>query len=155
MFTDGFFADPAPGTVIVFHCEFSHNRGPQLASVFRELDRDLNKHCYPNIFYPDVFVLDGGYRQFHADHPEWCNGGYTRMLDDVHRTNGNLTRETASWRKTVEQLEGRHRKALVAISKPANHDLLKSPVALGAAVDSPISSRMLNFSASPLQPRRL
>jgi M-phase inducer tyrosine phosphatase len=154
VFTEGFFTNPAPNTVVVFHCEFSHNRGPQLAGVFRELDRELNKQCYPNLFYPDVYVLDGGYRQFHADHPELCDGGYTKMLDDTHRTNGNLTRETASWRKTVEQLEGKHRRPLVAINNPANHGLLKSPVAPGAAANSPISSRMLNFAASPMQPRR-
>jgi M-phase inducer tyrosine phosphatase len=153
--SDGFFAHPTPNAVIVFHCEFSHNRGPQLAGVFRELDRDMNKHCYPSLFYPNAYILGGGYRQFHADHPEFCDGGYTRMLDDEHRMNGNLMRETTRWKRMFEELEGRHRKALVAINKPANHELLKSPVALGAAANSPISSRMMSFVASPLQPRRI
>jgi M-phase inducer tyrosine phosphatase len=152
---DGFFCDLIPNAVVIFHCEFSHNRGPQLAGIFREIDRDMNKYSYPDLHYPDVYVLDGGYRQFHIERPELCSGGYTRMLDDVHRANGNLTRETTAWRRTVERLEIKRRKPLVAINQPANYDLLKSPIAMSSPANSPVGSRMLNFVASPIVPRRV
>jgi M-phase inducer tyrosine phosphatase len=89
-----FFKDPIPNAVIVFHCEFSHNRGPQLAGLFREIDRNMNRLCYPTLFYPHVYVLDGGYRQFFANFPALCHGGYTPMLDEFHRSNGDLTKAT-------------------------------------------------------------
>jgi M-phase inducer tyrosine phosphatase len=153
---DGFFARPTAHAVMIFHCEFSHNRGPQLAQLFREIDRDMNKLTYPNLFYPNLYVLDGGYKEFYAQYPQFCDGGYTRMLDEPHRQNGNLTRETTQFRKVVEQLESRHRKALVATNRPVGHELLKSPVGFGGAAEtSPVTARMLAFSTSPLQPRRI
>lgn len=153
---DGFFNEPLTNAVVIFHCEFSHNRGPQLAGIFRELDRDKNKMCYPHLFYPNVFVLDGGYRQFYQEHPEMCDGGYTRMLDDFHRANGDLTKATTLFRKNVERHESHHRQALVAVNRSrVNHDFLKSPVAMSSWETSPVAARMLNFLASPLQPRRL
>lgn len=154
IFTDGFFSNPFKNAVIVFHCEFSHNRGPQLAGIFRELDRDKNKMSYPHLFYPNVFVLDGGFRQFYQEHPDLCDGTYVPMLDEFHRTNGDLTRATTQFRKNVEKLENQHRKALVSLNRSTT-DFLKSPVAFGSSVSSPISSRMLNFMASPVQQRRL
>jgi rhodanese-related sulfurtransferase len=151
---DGFFSHPVRNSVVIFHCEFSHNRGPQLAQLFREIDRDMNKLSYPNLFYPNVYVLDGGYKAFYAQHPQLCNGGYTRMLDDAHKQNGNLTRETTQFRKNVEQLETRHRAALTATNRPVGHEKLKSPGSFGTDV-SPTTARMMDFSPSPLQRRRI
>jgi M-phase inducer tyrosine phosphatase len=151
---DGFFAEPIAHAVVIFHCELSHNRGPQLAQLFREIDRDMNKLIYPHLFYPNVYILDAGYKKFYAQHPQFCDGGYTRMLDLPHRENGTLTRETAQFRRAVEQLENRHRKALVAANRPIGHELLKSPVPFGgAAATSPTTARMLAFSTNPPQPR--
>ena len=31
----------------------------------REKDRALNE--YPNLFYPNIYILDGGYKQFYKD----------------------------------------------------------------------------------------
>ena len=151
---DGFFSEPLQNAVVVFHCEFSHNRGPQLAGIFRELDRDMNKMYYPHLYYPNVFVLDGGYRQFYQDYPYMCDGGYTRMLDDYHRANGDLTRATTLFRRNVEKHESHHRQALVAVNRSrVNHDFMKSPVGGSDWDNSPVAARMLNFLASPLAQR--
>jgi M-phase inducer tyrosine phosphatase len=152
---DGFFESPIPASLVVFHCEFSQNRGPQLAGIFRELDRSLNQHHYPHLHYPHVYILDGGYRQFHAEFPGLCDGGYVQMLDDAHRGNGDLTKETALFRRNMEELEGRTRKPLAAINRPPRRDALKSPVGSGVAAASPIVSRALHFVSSPVTPRRL
>ncbi|BFU18349.1 rodhanase family domain containing protein [Entamoeba histolytica HM-1:IMSS-B] len=75
-----FFIKKQVNVIIVFHCEYSQNRGPNQWLLFRQLDREKNKDQYPLIWYPDVFVLNGGYRYFYHLFPECC-GGYIRMED--------------------------------------------------------------------------
>jgi hypothetical protein len=55
-----------------------------LAGVLREVDRQINKNRYPVLFYPDVLILDGGYRQFHSCFPGDCEGGYCPVGDEPH-----------------------------------------------------------------------
>lgn len=50
--------------LIIFHCEFSSYRSPIMASHLRNCDRVLNYENYPMLHYPDVIVLEGGYRSF-------------------------------------------------------------------------------------------
>lgn len=146
-----FFGEAIANSVFVFHCEFSHNRGPQLAGIFREIDRAKNSTVYPNLFYPNVFVLDGGYRQIFRESGEECDGGYTEMLDENHR--GDVTRETSIFRTNIERFERRHRKGLVAVPRFASsQNFLKSPLECKYG-NSPVSTRMLGFLASPLQRR--
>lgn len=49
-------------TLLVIHCEFSSHRGPLLASHLRNCDRIINQDHYPKLFYPDILILDGGYK---------------------------------------------------------------------------------------------
>ena len=37
-----FFEKPREKELIIFHCEFSHNRGPEAANTLREIDRRIN-----------------------------------------------------------------------------------------------------------------
>lgn len=76
---ESFFPDAEPEAAVVFHCEFSHNRGPELAEVLRQVDRAVNQSRYPTLYYPRLFVLDGGFREFFGAHPEDCEGTYMRM----------------------------------------------------------------------------
>jgi len=58
-------------TAVIFHCEFSSKRGPAMKDWFREHDRSLNQ--YPALYYPHVFLMEGGYKQFYntfKDKPE-------------------------------------------------------------------------------------
>jgi M-phase inducer tyrosine phosphatase len=59
--------------VIVLHCEYSAQRAPRMyvilathvrAKHMRNYDRSLNANRYPNLYYPHVYVLEGGYRKF-------------------------------------------------------------------------------------------
>ncbi|KXS09220.1 Rhodanese-like protein, partial [Gonapodya prolifera JEL478] len=50
--------------VFVFHCEFSSHRGPRMAANLRSRDRELNYKHYPNLHWPEIYVLSGGYREF-------------------------------------------------------------------------------------------
>ncbi len=52
-------------TIIIFHCEFSSERGPSLLRFLRNQDRSLNEQSYPNLFYPELYLLEGGYKSFY------------------------------------------------------------------------------------------
>lgn len=45
--------------IIVFYCEFSSQRAPNMYCLTRRLDREMNE--YPNVKLPNIFVLNGGY----------------------------------------------------------------------------------------------
>ena len=66
-------------TAIVFHCEFSQQRGPRMYRTLREIDRRLHIDFYPQLFYSEVYLLEGGYKEFWGKHPELCEGGYRPM----------------------------------------------------------------------------
>lgn len=63
-------------SVIIFHCEFSQHRGPKMYRTLREIDRNLHMHHYPQLFYPEIYLLESGYKEFHLHHPEMCSGVY-------------------------------------------------------------------------------
>ncbi|KAG9275203.1 M-phase inducer phosphatase 2 [Astyanax mexicanus] len=73
---DRFFSQPflpqSPDkrVLLVFHCEFSSERGPRMCRFVRERDRDLNE--YPNLHYPELYVLKGGYKDFFPLHKREC-----------------------------------------------------------------------------------
>ncbi|KAM5234319.1 M-phase inducer phosphatase 1 isoform 3-T3 [Hipposideros larvatus] len=48
--------------IVVFHCEFSSERGPRMCRYVRERDRLGNE--YPRLHYPELYVLKGGYKEF-------------------------------------------------------------------------------------------
>uniref|UniRef100_A0AAY4A545 protein-tyrosine-phosphatase n=1 Tax=Denticeps clupeoides TaxID=299321 RepID=A0AAY4A545_9TELE len=56
--------------VVVFHCEFSSERGPRMCRYVRERDRTLNE--YPNLYYPELYILKGGYKEFFPLHQDAC-----------------------------------------------------------------------------------
>ena len=66
----------------IFHCEFSVDRGPTWASVFRSIDREINSSVYPHLTFPHVFILVGGYKSFYHHYPHLTTGGYCPMEND-------------------------------------------------------------------------
>uniref|UniRef100_A0AAZ3S3Q8 protein-tyrosine-phosphatase n=1 Tax=Oncorhynchus tshawytscha TaxID=74940 RepID=A0AAZ3S3Q8_ONCTS len=49
---------PDHRVLLVFHCEFSSERGPRMCRFVRERDRTMNE--YPNLHYPEIYILKGG-----------------------------------------------------------------------------------------------
>ncbi|KAH6619457.1 Rhodanese-like domain-containing protein [Chaetomium sp. MPI-SDFR-AT-0129] len=59
-------------TLLIFHCEYSAHRAPIMARHVRSRDRNENAAHYPKLFYPEIYILDGGYSGFFAEHRERC-----------------------------------------------------------------------------------
>lgn len=68
--------------IIIFHCEFSSERGPKLSRFLRNTDRVRNTNSYPSLDYPEVYLLHNGYKEFFEKHPELCvPNAYRPMLE--------------------------------------------------------------------------
>lgn len=66
------FSAPQARTALVLHCEYSAHRAPIMAKYLRHQDRAINVDTYPNLTYPDMYILDGGYSSFFAEHRSFC-----------------------------------------------------------------------------------
>ncbi|KAJ3654056.1 hypothetical protein Zmor_013270 [Zophobas morio] len=73
--------------ILIFHCEFSSERGPNLYRYLREQDRQINQDVYPSLHYPEVYLLEGGYKDFFEQFANLCVPiSYTEMLHPEHET---------------------------------------------------------------------
>lgn len=76
---------PAEGQkrdILIFHCEFSQKRGPYAQRMLRSADRTTNYASYPALHFPEMYVLEGGYKVFYQQFPKLCTPeGYVQMVD--------------------------------------------------------------------------
>ncbi|KAI5192153.1 M-phase inducer phosphatase 3 [Nematocida minor] len=56
--------------IIIFYCEYSSVRAPRLAISLRNEDR--LKSAYPYLKFPNVYVMEGGYRDFYKSYSKSC-----------------------------------------------------------------------------------
>lgn len=139
-FIEEFFLNPEPNALIIFHCEFSHNRGPKVAMTFRNYDREVNKHRYPYMHYPHVYIIHGGYREFYERYgTTLCDGGYVQMLDEMYRENGALTRAQREFNEAFDDFNFRERGA---VHKSRMRMSLQSPKKHRFSLSSPIRRSM-------------
>ena len=83
-------------TAVIFHCEYSVDRGPNMRDWFREHDRSVNQ--YPKLSYPKIFVLKGGFRQFHKEIEDSAvfepSRSYVEEKDERHKEkNDKISRQ--------------------------------------------------------------
>lgn len=94
--------DPrSKSTAIIFHCEFSKMRGPKMSEYLRQLDRSYNQ--YPVLSFPEIYILDGGYKQFFEAYPLMCQpSGYISMWDERFKDQCSRSSQLlkTSWEKT-------------------------------------------------------
>lgn len=86
-------------SVLIFHCEFSSERGPRKCRFLRNKDRQLNKDKYPNLNHPEVYLLHGGYKAFFLSYKELCEPpSYVPMLHKDHSNDLRVFRKKSkSW----------------------------------------------------------
>jgi hypothetical protein len=57
----------------IFHCEFSQRRGPDMYRKVRGEDRRrVPNERYPDLFYPEMYVMHSGYKRFWETCPDLC-----------------------------------------------------------------------------------
>lgn len=80
---EGLLRNPTK-TILIFHCEFSQKRGPNLYRTLRRQDRACN--IYPNLHYPEMYLLEGGFKKFYENSNEaLCEPrAYISMFDKNH-----------------------------------------------------------------------
>jgi len=84
--------------ILIFHCEFSSQRGPDFYKKLRERDRTINKDVYPALQYPECYLLHLGYKEFYKNYPHLCTGSYTEMADPAHGEELRIMRaKSKSW----------------------------------------------------------
>lgn len=67
---------------IILHCEYSSIRAPKMFRHIRDLDRFKHLRTYPELDYPHLFVLDGGYKAFFSQYADLCEPKeYVKMSD--------------------------------------------------------------------------
>lgn len=80
LFFTGGGARPLPAMSIgqdrvctIFHCEFSQRRGPEMHQKVRSEDRRrVGSENWPQLYYPEMYVLDLGYKSFWESFPNMC-----------------------------------------------------------------------------------
>ncbi|XP_033756668.1 M-phase inducer phosphatase-like [Pecten maximus] len=71
--------------ILIFHCEFSSERGPKMMRFLRAQDRTQNEANYPSLTFPEVYLLDGGYKAFYHKDKTLCQPmEYKPMLHPGH-----------------------------------------------------------------------
>ncbi|KAL7729374.1 hypothetical protein ACLKA6_008940 [Drosophila palustris] len=71
--------------IIIFHCEFSSERGPKMSRFLRNLDRERNTNAYPALHYPEIYLLHNGYKEFYETQAEMClPSAYRPMLEPAY-----------------------------------------------------------------------
>ncbi|ESN99793.1 hypothetical protein HELRODRAFT_135400, partial [Helobdella robusta] len=68
-------------SVLIFHCEFSSERGPRLLQHLRSRDREAHIMTYPQLYYPEIYLLDGGYKAFYEAYPHLCEPQRYKPMD--------------------------------------------------------------------------
>lgn len=76
--------DPSKRNLIIFHCEFSSERAPSLLRYFRSEDRTIHEHIYPQLHYPEIYLLEGGYKAFFEYSKEYSIPKQYRPMVDVN-----------------------------------------------------------------------
>jgi len=72
--------------ILVFYCEFSSQRGPDTLRHLRKLDRQSNIANYPHLNFPNLYLLDGGYKGFFEYSKKHCEPQqYVTMRDDRYK----------------------------------------------------------------------
>lgn len=83
-------------SIVIFHCEFSSERGPTLSRFLRSEDRASNS--YPNLSYPEMYLLHGGYKEFYNNHSDLCEpSAYRKMVEASKEEIQHFRMKSKTW----------------------------------------------------------
>lgn len=115
---------------LVFHCEFSSHRGPKAYKRIRSSDRKINESNYPDLYYPEMYLLEGGYKQFFKDFPELCDPqAYVEMKDPLFTPECRLGMQSRGRSKSQRRFFSQSCSSItLELDKSKNQDGDKEPV---------------------------
>ena len=146
------FAQSCKKKAVIFHCEFSSYRAPRMALHVRKNDRLVNANAYPNLLFPEMYILEGGYKEFYAKAPLHCSPQcYIQMEHEMYKKESvrllNEFKNEFSGKKKSKTISCASTENSPAFPKQQqrrnsfSQKLLASPIAASAA--SPLSQRQL------------
>lgn len=68
--------------ILIFHCEFSKNRAPKLMRHLRNVDRKIHQETYPELYYPQLYLVDKGYKNVFNTVPDVCEPRAYRSMHE-------------------------------------------------------------------------
>ncbi|KAG1707124.1 hypothetical protein DVH05_026320 [Phytophthora capsici] len=87
-------------TALIFFCEFSANRAPKMLRHVRNVDRRLHADSYPELYYPELYLIDGGYKHcFETLRQEICAPSALYVTMEDERFTEECRRDFAAWRR--------------------------------------------------------
>ncbi|KAI1819831.1 M-phase inducer phosphatase [Xylaria intraflava] len=127
--------------ILIFHCEYSVHRAPRMARHIRSEDRTVNAEVYPHLTYPEIYILEGGYRDFFKAHEErCCPRAYVEMGAKEHAN--TCERELGKLQQKRKGL-GRAKTFAFGHREPI---MFESPTTPGRVVEHPSPSMMIGNS---------
>ncbi|KAK7739407.1 m-phase inducer phosphatase [Diaporthe eres] len=131
------FNSPLEGrTLLLFHCEYSVHRAPLMARHIRAQDRTVNAESYPRLTYPEVYILEGGYSGFFAEHRQRC---YPQAYVEM---------DAAEHARTCEREMDRLRHARKGLGRAQTYAFGERE---HSAQDSPTAGHRYSIDESPMQ----
>ncbi|ELP93111.1 dual specificity phosphatase ibp1, putative [Entamoeba invadens IP1] len=86
--------------VVVVYCEFSKTRGPKIANLLQEMDFiRMESLGLSELNFPEVYLLEGGFKYFYENVNELCTGKYISMRN-INSSNIEDLRNYATQIKT-------------------------------------------------------
>ncbi|XP_052255031.1 M-phase inducer phosphatase 1-like [Dreissena polymorpha] len=101
--------------VLIFHCEFSSERGPKMYRFLRSQDRELYKDQYPTLLFPEMYLLHGGYKAFFNKFKKLCDPeAYMPILHEDHVTDLRHFRvKSKSWTAGEKHFSSRRHRSRI------------------------------------------
>ncbi|KDO30030.1 hypothetical protein SPRG_05220 [Saprolegnia parasitica CBS 223.65] len=94
-------------TALIFYCEFSAKRAPDMMRHIRRRDRCLHAATYPELLYPEMYLIDGGYKHCFESTRAACDPPtYTSMNDPAHAERGKAAMQLLRQRWKAHQPVG-------------------------------------------------
>ena len=115
----------------------------------RGRDRACNAHRYPHLTYPEIYILDGGYSAFFANHKMRCSPqDYVEMADKKHETAcergmGRVKQQRAKLSRAKTFAFGQHELPLQESPTAHSQGSIGLLDSMEIATDSPIDVKRL------------
>lgn len=136
LLSEHLFRFPSSSTkALIFHCEYSAHRAPLMAQHIRRRDRAINEEHYPRLTYPEIYILEGGYRSFFQNHSGLCfPQSYVEMEAKEHKGACEMGMAKVKRRNKLHRAQT-YAFGQSATSTSVSFTATQSPLPISASVD--------------------